>query len=91
MNPYSRQQQGERFEGWAFTLCKAAFLVLIFGRFSLLALSGLATLFYVLAQARGAAKWHCWARPPWVTLFWGAIFVWQAWEHWGHHAMARPG
>jgi len=79
MSEWDRQQQGQKFEGWAFTFCKAAFLVLIFQRFSLLALSGLATLFYLLAAWKGVTHWRCWAKPPWVTLFWAAIFGWQVW------------
>jgi len=58
MNSYQRQKQGQQFAGWAFTFCKAAFLVLIFGRYALLALSGLATLFYLLAAARGVREWR---------------------------------
>jgi hypothetical protein len=77
MSVWDRQQQGKVFEGYAFTFCKAAFLVLIFERYSLLALSGLATLFYLLAAAKGVREWHCWAKPPWVTLFWGVVFVLQ--------------
>lgn len=73
------------FEGWAFTFCKAAFLVLIFGRYSLLALSGLATVFYVAASLRGNREWRCWAKPPWVTLFWAGVFVWQAVELFHRH------
>lgn len=78
-NPYDRQRQGEQFEGWAFTFCKAAFLVLLFQRYALVALSGLAALFYVLAAARGVTRWRCWAKPPWVTAFWAAVFAWQVW------------
>jgi hypothetical protein len=85
MNAYEKQRQGERFEGWAFTFCKAAFLVLIFRHHALLALSGLATLFYLLAAARGVRDWRCWAKPPWVTLFWGAVFLWQLWTLFGRH------
>ena len=79
MDAWRKEEQGRQFEGYAFTFCKAAFLVLIFQRYSLLALSGLSLIFYVLAQARGVAEWRCWAKPPWVTLFWGAIFCWQCW------------
>jgi hypothetical protein len=77
MSLYDKVRQGELFEGWAFTFCKAAFLVLIFQKYSLLALSGLAALFYVLAAVRGVKKWKCWAKPPYVTMFWGAIFLWS--------------
>jgi hypothetical protein len=79
MSEFDRQRQNRQIEGWAFTFCKAAFLVLIFERFSLLALSGLAALFYAVAQARGNTEWRCWAKPPWVTLFWAGIFASQVW------------
>ena len=84
MTDYDRIAQGRRFEGYAFTFCKAAFLVLLFQKYSLLALSGLATVFYILAATRGIKEWHCWAKPPYVTLFWGAVFLWEAWRHFGH-------
>ncbi len=80
MTEWDRQQQGKKYEGLAFTFCKAAFLVLLFGRYSLLALSGLATVFYLLASARGVTEWRCWAKPPWVTLFWGAVFLVETWR-----------
>ena len=43
--PEARDQgPGRKYEGWAFTFCKAAFLALLFQRYTLLATSGLATL-----------------------------------------------
>lgn len=86
MNEYERKKQGEKFEGWAFTFCKAAFLVLLFGKYALLILSGLATVFYVMAQIRGVKDWRCWAKPPWVTIFWAVIFAWQVWKNLTPHA-----
>lgn len=83
MSEWDRQQQGKKYEGLAFTFCKAAFLVLIFERYSLLALSGLAAVFYLLASGKGVKQWRCWAKPPWVTVFWIAIFAWQVWALWG--------
>jgi hypothetical protein len=83
MTEYDRVQQGRRYEGYAFTFCKAAFLVLLFRQYSLLALSGLATLFYLLAASKGVKEWHCWAKPPYVTLFWLAVFGWEVWRFWG--------
>jgi hypothetical protein len=77
MSEFDRQRQGRMYEGWAFTFCKAAFLVLVLGRYSLLALSGLAAAFYTLAALKGHRDWRCWAKPPWVTLFWATIFAWQ--------------
>lgn len=79
MDEYDRLKRGKTYEGWAFTFCKAAFLVLIFRHFSLLALSGLAAGFYVVAQLHGIHEWRCWAKPPWVTIFWAAVFAWQTW------------
>jgi hypothetical protein len=85
MSEWDRQKQGKQWEGYAFTFCKAAFLVLIFGKYSLLALSGLATLFYCLASWRGVKDWRCWAKPPWVIIFWAGVFAWQLWKL-IHHA-----
>jgi hypothetical protein len=51
--------------------------VLIFRQYSLLALAGLATLFYLLAAWRGVKQYRCWAKPPWVTLFWASVFFWS--------------
>jgi hypothetical protein len=73
------------YEGWAFTFCKAAFLVLIFGHYSLLVLSGLATVFYIASALKGHTEWRCWAKPPWVTIFWAGIFAWQLVEFARHH------
>jgi hypothetical protein len=85
MSEWDKQQQGRRYEGWAFTFCKAAFLVLLFQNYALLALSGLATVFYLLAVRKGVQDWRCWAKPPWVTLFWGAVFLFESWRHWGQY------
>ncbi len=89
MSEYDRQTAGRRYEGWAFTFCKAALLVLIFQRFSLLALSALSVIFYVVAALYGVKQYRCWAKPPWVTLFWAGIFAWQLYavlhpQHAGH-------
>ena len=79
--PEARDQGlGRKYEGWAFTFCKAAFLALLFQRYTLLATAGLATLFYVLAARQGVREWRCFARPPWVTLFWAAVFVGQCYR-----------
>ena len=90
MAEWDRQQRGKRFEGYAFTFCKAAFLVLIFQRYSLLCLSGLAALFYILASRDGVKEWRCWAKPPWVTLFWIAVFLSQLWLIVASHRAASP-
>ena len=77
---------GRQYEGWAFTFCKAAFLALLFQRYTLLATSGLATVFYLLAARQGVREWRCFAKPPWVTLFWAAIFAGQCFRLFVTHA-----
>jgi hypothetical protein len=84
MSEFDRDRQGRMFEGWAFTFCKAAFLVLLFQRYSLMVLSGLATLFYILAAWRGVKEYRCWAKPPWVTIFWAVVFVGSLYVHLKH-------
>ena len=72
---------GKDWEGWAFTFCKAAFLVLIFtGKYALLALSGLSAICYIVAAAKGVKEWRCWAKPPWVTLFWALVSGEEVWR-----------
>jgi hypothetical protein len=83
MDEWRRQQDGKKYEGWAFTFCKAAFLVLIFQKYALFALSGLATIFYIAAQLKGIKEWRCWAKPPYVTLFWALVCVVEAWRLFG--------
>jgi hypothetical protein len=81
----STETIGRQYEGWAFTFCKAAFLALLFGRYTLLMTAGLSTLFYVLAQAKGVREWRCFLKPPWVTIFWAAIFVGQCYFYFARH------
>lgn len=83
MSEWRRQDDGRKVEGWAFTFCKAAILVLIFQKWSLLALSGLAALFYIVAALLGVKTWRCWAKPPWVTLFWLGVFAVELWRRCG--------
>src|SRR5690349_837050 len=87
MSEWGRQQAGRRYEGWAFTFCKAAFLVLLTGRYALFALSGLATIFYILATLKGVREWRCWAKPPYVTAFWAVICLCEAWRLWGQERL----
>jgi hypothetical protein len=86
MREWARQQRGKQYEGYAFTFCKAAFLVLLFERYALLALSGLAVLFYLLAVSQGVKTWRCWAKPPWVIFFWALVCGWQVWTLFCRHA-----
>jgi hypothetical protein len=93
MTEYERQkrlEQGKRYEGWAFTFCKAAFLVLLLGKYALFALSGLATVFYIVAAIKGVREWRCWAKPPYVTVFWAVICLAEAWRLWGQERFPLP-
>ncbi len=82
-----KDNTGKTWEGWAFTFCKAACLVLLFtGKYALLALSGLSALCYIVAAAKGVKEWRCWAKPPWVTVFWLAVFAFEL----ARHTKIRP-
>ncbi|MDX1932955.1 MAG: hypothetical protein SFU56_10150 [Capsulimonadales bacterium] len=90
MSEFDRQRQGKRYEGWAFTFCKAAFLVLLCGRYALFVLSALATVFYILAAMKGVREWRCWAKPPYVTLFWAILCLFEAFRLWGQASLPLP-
>jgi hypothetical protein len=76
-----KDDHGKKFEGWAFTFCKAAFLCLVFTpKYALLGCAALSTLFYILAALKGVKEWRCWAKPPWVTLFWAAVTAEEVWR-----------
>src|SRR5471032_1305189 len=45
----ARLARGQEVEGWAFTFCKAAFLALIFERYTLLATAGIGAALYLVA------------------------------------------
>ena len=77
MSEYDRQEQARRYEGWAFTYCKAALLVLIFQRYSLIALSALSVIFYLAAAAKGVDRYRCFVKPPWVTIVWTIVLIAQ--------------
>jgi hypothetical protein len=74
----TNEARGEQVEGWAFTFCKAAFLALIFQRYTLLATAGFAFVLYCAAAGYGVREWRCWVKPPWVTIAMGLIAAWQA-------------
>jgi hypothetical protein len=90
MSEWDRQRQGRQMEGYAFTFCKAAFLVLLFRQYSLFALSGLAAVFYVAAGLKGVREWRCWAKPPYVTIFWAAVCLFEAYRLWGQAVLPPP-
>lgn len=73
-----RAQRGTEVEGYAFTFCKAAFLALLFGKYAVLVLSTAAVILYLVAYALGVRQWRCWAKPPWVVVFYAGIAALQA-------------
>jgi hypothetical protein len=74
-----RLQRGYEIEGWAFTFCKAAFLALIFERYTLLATAVIGTVLYLIAAGYGVREWRCWVKHPWMTVALAAIAGWQIW------------
>ena len=73
-----RPQRGHELEGYAFTVCKAAFLALLFGKYAVLVLSSAAVVLYIAAYAAGVRSWRCWAKPPWVVIFFAIVAAAQA-------------
>src|SRR5476651_1320329 len=53
----ARLARGYQIEGWAFTFCKAAFLALIFERYTLLATAAIGTALYLVAAGFGVREW----------------------------------
>jgi hypothetical protein len=67
---------GEKFEGIAFTFCKAATIILLTQKFALPVASGAAAMFYILAYAFGKKDTCCWLKwPPLIAGFWGGICI----------------
>jgi hypothetical protein len=65
---------GEKFEGIAFTFCKAATIILLTQKFALPIASGAAAVFYILAYALGKKDTCCWLKwPPLIAGFWGLV------------------
>jgi hypothetical protein len=75
--PTPRQQRGEEIEGLAFTFCKAAFLALIFQKYTLLATAGIATVLYLYAMSLGVREWRCFVKPPWVVIIMAGLTAFQ--------------
>jgi hypothetical protein len=65
-------------EGYAFTFCKAAFLALIFSKYTLLATSVAAVVLYIIAARLGVREWRCFVKPPWVVVVFAIIAAAQA-------------
>lgn len=76
----ARRSKGEVFEGVAFTLCKAATLILLTRDFALPVAAGGAAIFYILADINGKKDTRCLLmRPKVIALFWGAVAVVSLW------------
>lgn len=76
LEPVTRvKTTGEKYEGIAFTFCKAATIALIAGRFTLPVAAGLASVFYVLAYAKGKQDTRCVLRLP---LLIAGLWLWVA-------------
>jgi len=73
-----REQRGQILEGYAFTFCKAAFLALLFSRYTLLVTATVAVVLYLIAAGYGVREWRCFLKPPWVVVALAAIAVAQA-------------
>ena len=81
--PSARDERGQALEGYAFTFCKAAFLALLFSRYTLLITASAAVMLYIAAAGYGVREWRCFLKPPWVVivlaviaLAQGALFFW---------------
>jgi hypothetical protein len=75
-----RRELGGRYEGWAFTFCKAAFLALLLQRYTLLVTASAAAVLYVVAARHGVREWRCWVKPPWVVVFFGVVAALEAYR-----------
>ena len=72
----SEKTKGEKYEGFAFTFCKAAAIILLTQKFALPVASGLAAIFYVLAMLNGKTDTRCWAMSaPVIAGFWGLVCI----------------
>ena len=77
---------GEKLEGIAFTFCKVATVALIAGKFTLPIASGLASLLYVWAYAKGQRDTRCVLfYPLLIAAFWAIVSAISFW------AILEPG
>ena len=77
-------ERGAELEGYAFTFCKAAFLALLFSKYTLLVTAGAAVVLYVLAYLYGVREWRCFVKPPWVVIFFAIVLAAQAYFQFWH-------
>jgi len=80
----ARAERGRELEGYAFTFCKAAFLALLFAKYTLLVTALAAVVLYIAAAAYGVREWRCFVKPPWVVVFFAAVAALQAYFLFGH-------
>jgi len=68
--------KGEKYEGIAFTFCKAATIILLLQQLALPIASGAATVFYLLAYFNGKKDTCCIMRLPlFIAAFWSIVCV----------------
>lgn len=72
-----RERRGQALEGYAFTFCKAAFLALLFSRYTLLVTATAAVVLYLAAAGYGVREWRCFVKPPWVVIFFAVVALAQ--------------
>lgn len=80
-----RMERGKELEGYAFTFCKAAFLALLFSKYTLLVTASAAVLLYIAAYACGVREWRCFVKPPWVVVFFVMVAIAQAFFLFAHN------
>ncbi len=76
--------KAEDLEGYAFTFCKAAFLALLFSKYTLLVTAIAAVVLYIAAAIGGVREWRCFVKPPWVVVFFAIVAAAQAYYLFGH-------
>jgi len=74
----ARETRGKEIEGYAFTFCKAAFLALLFSKYTLLVTAGAALVLYLIAAGYGVKDWRCFVKPPWIVIFFAIVVAAQA-------------
>jgi len=81
--PRPAKTRGEVLESTAFTLCKAATLIALTGRWALVVAAGGATVFYLLADYHGKKDTRCLLmKPKLIAAFWGGIALASAYFQW---------
>jgi len=81
----AREARGKEIEGYAFTFCKAAFLALLFSKYTLLVTAVAAVVLYLAAAGYGVKEWRCFVKPPWVVIFFGIVAAAQAYFLFFYH------